>query len=152
MRESSNGPTDEYTGYKWGIFLRAPEIFFKLLRRGGKRFGPLGQIAEVRFEVKSDCDRFFFPQDVTSKAINDLTRKEFKERYGIRPSETDGLSDVLAGDKTSPVIEKEFPEPIIFSSMELNSRVVDVNSWGRKIFLVSLPKEELKNTYALKYI
>jgi type I restriction-modification system DNA methylase subunit len=143
---------DEYTGYKWGIFLRAPQIFFKLLERGGERFVPVSRFAEVRFGVKSGCDKFFFPQDVTDDLVSNLEASEFKERYGIHPRETDKLRVVLAGDKTAHVIEAKFLEPLIFNSMELDSTTVNLNSLNRKIFLASLPKEQLKNTYALKYI
>lgn len=144
--------TGDYVGYKWGIFLRAPEVFFKLLERGGDRFVPLGQIAEVRFGVKSGCDKFFFPRDITDEALNELDASEFKERYGIHPRDASNLRIVLAGDRSVHVIEKEFLEPVIFNSMELDSIKVNVDNLNRKIFLVSQPKDELKNTYALKYI
>jgi hypothetical protein len=38
----------EYHGGKWGIHLRAPDIFFKLLDRCGSRLVPSGQVAEIR--------------------------------------------------------------------------------------------------------
>jgi hypothetical protein len=59
----------EYAGGKWGIYLRAPDIFFKLLDRCGSRLVPLGQLAEIRFGVKSGADDFFFVQDVTGDEI-----------------------------------------------------------------------------------
>jgi hypothetical protein len=57
-------------GGKWGIYLRAPDIFFKLLDRCGSRLVPLGQIAEIRFGVKSGADDFFFVRDVTEDEIH----------------------------------------------------------------------------------
>ena len=59
----------EYTGGKWGIYLRAPDIFFKLLDRCGSRLVPLGQLAEIRFGVKSGVDDFFFVRDVTEDEV-----------------------------------------------------------------------------------
>jgi type I restriction-modification system DNA methylase subunit len=144
--------TDKYTGNKWGIFLRAPEIFFKLLRRGSERFIPLGQIAEVRFGVKSGCDKFFFPQDITDKARNDLSDKDFKERYGIHPRDTDKLRVVLAGDGTAHVIEAKYLEPEVHSLMELDSVEIDMSRISRQILLVSEPKEKLTGTKLIEYI
>ncbi len=59
----------EYTGGKWGIYLRAPDIFFKLLDRCGDHLVPLAQLAEVRYGVKSGADDFFFVRDVTADEI-----------------------------------------------------------------------------------
>jgi hypothetical protein len=58
-----------YQGGKWGIYLRAPDIFFKLLDRCGSRLVPLGQIAEIRRGVTSGADDFFFVRDVTEDEI-----------------------------------------------------------------------------------
>ena len=33
---------DEYYGGKWGVYLRAPDLWFDLIARYGKRFSPLG--------------------------------------------------------------------------------------------------------------
>jgi type I restriction-modification system DNA methylase subunit len=143
----------DYFGYKWGIFLRAPEIFFKLLEGRRDRFVPLVQIAEVRFGVKSGCDKFFFPRDVTDKAIAEsLSESEFKERYGIRRSETDRVRIVHAGDGSQHLIEARYLEPEVHSLMELDSIEIDLQKIARQILLVPEPKEKLKNTYALEYI
>jgi hypothetical protein len=58
-----------YLGGKWGIYLRAPDIFFKLLDRCGSRLVPLGQIAEIRRGVTSGADDFFFVRDMTEEEI-----------------------------------------------------------------------------------
>ncbi|MCY7376844.1 MAG: BREX-1 system adenine-specific DNA-methyltransferase PglX, partial [Pyrinomonadaceae bacterium] len=90
----------EYKGYKWGIYLREPEIFSKLLKRGGAAFVPLGQIADVKRGVTSGCDAFFFPRDVTAeKLAENLSDKDFKDRYGITKKETGKIRIVHAGDK-----------------------------------------------------
>ncbi|MCL5105397.1 MAG: N-6 DNA methylase [Armatimonadetes bacterium] len=160
----SNGLQDEissghssgasgYIGYKWGIFLRAPDIFFKLLKRGGDRFVPLGGIAEVKFGVKSGCDAFFFPRDVTEEALSRVPdRAEFKERYGISRHATDRIRIVRAGDGSPHLIEKEFLEPVVFNPMEIDTVDINPARLGRSILLVDKPKEHLKGTYALKYI
>lgn len=142
-----------YKGYKWGIFLRAPEIFNKLLKRGGSRFVPLGQIAEVRFGVKSGCDAFFFPKDLTEEKLTEnLSDKEFKARYGITKKETEKIRIVHAGDKSQHLIEAEYLEPEVHTVMELDSVEIVPEKLSRKALLIDLPKEKLKNTKVLKYI
>jgi hypothetical protein len=49
----------DYVAGKWGRFLRAPDLYFELMRRFRDHFVRLGEIAEVRFGVKSGCDAFF---------------------------------------------------------------------------------------------
>jgi type I restriction-modification system DNA methylase subunit len=143
----------DYFGYKWGIFLRAPEIFFKLLRRCGDRFVPLGQIADVPRGVTSGCDKFFFPRDITDEAVAaEIREREFKQRYGIRRSETDRIRIVRAGDGSVHLIEAEYLEPEVHSLMEIDSVEIDPKNLARKILLVSEPKEKLKNTRVLEYI
>jgi len=49
--EEGESQTGEYYGGKWGVYLRAPDFWFKLLDQFGAAFAPLGDIAEVRFGV-----------------------------------------------------------------------------------------------------
>jgi len=153
LYEGDQGKLGDYTGYKWGMFLRAPDIFFMLQRRCGDRLVPLGHIAEVRFGTKSGCDKFFFPKDITDAVVAEkISEKEFKDHYGIKRTETDKVRIVLAGDKEVKLIEPEYLEPEIHSLMELDSIEIDPAELGRKVLLVSETKEELKGKYVLKYI
>jgi len=150
---SQTNTTNEYTGYKWGIFLRAPEIFFKLLRRGGERYVPLGKIAELKRGITSGCDAFFYPLDVTDKAVaSDMSDREFKECYGISRSDTQKVRIVLAGEKERHLIEAKYLEPEVHSLMEIDAVEIDEERLARKIFLVAEPPEKLRGTYAAKYI
>src|SRR5437016_7245160 len=45
----------DYLGSKWGVYLRAPDLYFELMERFGGAFVPLGEIAEVRYGFKSGC-------------------------------------------------------------------------------------------------
>ena len=60
--------TGEYTGNKWGgKYLRAPEIYWKILEKGKGKLVRLGDIAEVRFGIKTGANEFFYVEDVTDK-------------------------------------------------------------------------------------
>ncbi|GAB6283201.1 MAG: hypothetical protein STSR0008_19580 [Ignavibacterium sp.] len=50
-----------YEGDKWGgKYLRAPDIFFTILEKGKDKLVRLGDIAEVRFGIKTGANEFFY--------------------------------------------------------------------------------------------
>ncbi len=51
----------KYAGEKWGgKFLRAPDIFFTILEKGKGKLVRLGDIADVKFGIKTGADSFFY--------------------------------------------------------------------------------------------
>jgi hypothetical protein len=152
----------EYQGGKWGIYLRAPDIFFKLLDRCGSRLVPLGQLAEIRRGVTSGADDFFFVRDVTEDEIHKCSAglqpgspqiaRRFKEKRGIRLADTKQVRVIESGDGSRHLLEAEYLEPEVHSLMEIDSVEIDPAKLARKILLVSDPPEKLKGTHVLKYI
>jgi len=59
----------KYIGAKWGKYIRAPEIFFKILEKGKDKLVFLKKTAKVRFGIKTGANDFFY-----------LTEKEIKRR------------------------------------------------------------------------
>jgi hypothetical protein len=52
---------DAYTGDKWGgKYLRAPDIYYTILEKGKDKLVRLGDIAEVRFGIKTGANEFFY--------------------------------------------------------------------------------------------
>jgi methylase of polypeptide subunit release factors len=144
---------DDYVGYKWGIFLHAPDVFFKLRDRAEERFAPLGEIAEVKYEVKSGADDFFYPRDITEEERARLSdARQFKEHHGIRPSESDKVRVVRAGDGSVHLIEADYLQPEVHSIMELDSVKIDRRKLEHCVLLVDSPKSELKGKHVLRYI
>jgi len=45
---------------KWGLYIRAPQVYFDLLQEAGDKFVPLSQVAEVRFGIKTGINDFFY--------------------------------------------------------------------------------------------
>jgi len=152
----------EYVGGKWGIYLRAPDIFFKLLERCGSRLVPLSELAEIRYGVKSGADDFFFVRDLTADEIDKATAgltpgspevaRRFREKWGIRLGDVDHIRVVQSGDGSRHLIEAQYLEPEVHSLMELDSIDIAPAKLSRKILLVSDPPEKLKGTHVLKYI
>lgn len=96
----------KYTGSKWGKYLRAPEIFFKILERGKQKFVPLKEIAQVRFGIKTGANEFFYltEEEIRAKGIE----KEFfkpiifslKEIRGYKLDKSSLTKKVLVCDRT----------------------------------------------------
>ena len=54
-------PNPKYTGDKWGgKYLRAPDIYWTILDKGKDKLVRLGDVAEVRFGIKTGANEFFF--------------------------------------------------------------------------------------------
>ena len=54
-------PQAKYTGDKWGgKYLRAPDIYWTVLEKGKDKLVRLGDVAEVRFGIKTGANDFFY--------------------------------------------------------------------------------------------
>ena len=57
-------PRAKYTGDKWGgKYLRAPDIYWTILEKGKDKLVRLGDVAEVRFGIKTGANEFFYFDD-----------------------------------------------------------------------------------------
>ena len=55
---------NRYAGDKWGgKYLRAPDIYWTILKKGKDKLVRLGDIAEVRFGIKTGANEFFYLGD-----------------------------------------------------------------------------------------
>jgi type I restriction enzyme M protein len=120
----------KYTGSKWGKYLRAPEIFFKILEKGKDKLVPLKEIADVRFGIKTGANEFFY-----------LTEEDIKER-GIEKEFW------MHKDKES----NWMPNYVIRSPRECKSIIVNSKDLKYRLLMIHKDKEELKGTNVLKYI
>jgi len=155
--ENSEATGGEYYGGKWGVWLRAPDLWFDLLDEFGDRFAPLGEIAEVRFGVKSGKDSFFFPIDHTTEALKtEEDPGRFRYAYGV-PREVVESGDVRlvrCGEERGEIrpIETKFLEPEVHSLMEVDEFTVGPDSCSKSVLLVDKSKLDLEGSFALKYI
>ena len=147
----------EYFGGKWGVFIRAPDTWFELLDKYGDRFIRMGQLAEVRFGVKSGKDEFFYPRDISQECLEEISSpKEFKQEYGTsRKSVESGKVLMVSCGKGGALIkplESKFLEPEVHSLMEVDGFTVNPEDCSRLIFLCDQKKDELSGTHALGYV
>jgi hypothetical protein len=133
----SHGPlikTTRYIGNKWGgKYLRAPDIFFTILEKGKGKLVRLGDIAEVRFGIKTGANEFFYLEPTGKPA----------------PA---GYLHVCNGAGWEGEIEEEFLKPVIKSPRECRSILIKPEDLRYKIFMCHRNKSELKGTAALEYI
>ena len=79
-----------YQGNKWGgKYLRAPDIYWHILEKCKDKLVPLSSVADVRFGIKTGCNKFFY------------LKKEDVEKWGI---EGEFLLPVLKTAKDSQML------------------------------------------------
>ena len=123
-----------YVGNKWGgIYLRAPEIFFKILEKGKDKLVRLGDIAEVKRGFTTGANEFFYLEPTGQPAPK-------------------GLLYVKNSAGWEGYIEEEFLKPVIKSPKELKTIIVKEEDLKYKVFMCHKSKEELQGTYTLEYI
>jgi hypothetical protein len=137
-----------YTGTKWSVHLRAPDLFFDLLDAFGERMVPLRDIAKIAYGIKSGADEFFYVQDITDEIDN----RALAEVYGLTRDQAATMRVVKAGDGSAHLIEARFLKPLVFNVMEVDGGVVDGAGLRKKVLLVSAPPDALEGTNALRYI
>lgn len=141
----SPSPEGSYYGGKWGIYLRAPDLWFELMDRLGEKFASLGELAEIRFGVKSGKDEFFFPRDISAQCLEKFPAfHEFRQEFGVRREdvESEEIRLVRCGESYGEIrsLEAKYLEPEVHSLMEVKGFTVNPEDCGRMILLVDEPK------------
>ena len=127
--EGYDKDTKKYIGSKWGKYIRAPEIFFKILEKGKGKLVPLKEIADVRFGIKTGANEFFY-----------LTEEKIKQ-WGIEKE----FWMHKEGDKW-------VPNYIIKSPRECKSIIVKPGDLKYRVLMIHKDRKALKGTKVLKYI
>jgi hypothetical protein len=145
----NEGLDDEgnFTGSKWGKYLRAPDIFFQILKRGKEKLRQLADITNVKRAFTSGANDFFYVMDVT----DDVAEVELKQ-YGISPTKKKLLRLVEAGDGGRYVIEAEYLKPLVKSTRDIDSLTIDESITKFRVLIISDEKKALVGKHVLKYI
>jgi hypothetical protein len=78
--------TVKYFGDKWGgKYLRAPDVYWTILEKGKGKLVRLGDIAEVRFGIKTGVNDFFYLDE--EEVLEWRIEEEFLAPVILRPSE-----------------------------------------------------------------
>lgn len=148
----------DYGGGKWGRYLRAPDFYFEIMREFSHRFTRMGDIATIKFGIKSGCDAFFMPRNVSAEL---LAENPSNTEWNILPlmkrckrSEVEDGKVVIVkcGDNTLHPIESEFVRPEVHSPMQLDRPIVSPEHTDKVVLWVNQPLKELKGTYVHEFI
>ncbi len=124
----------KYEGNKWGgKFLRAPEVFFTILKKGKSKLVKLGDVAKIETYLNTGgADKFYFVKliQVINNDFVKIRNTEFNEDFDI---------------------EVRFLKPVIKSPQELSKIWVDKEDI--KSYIVTIDeKEDLHNLKIRRYI
>ncbi len=130
----------KYTGDKWGgKYLRAPDIYWKILEKAGDKLVRLGDIAEVRFGIKTGCNEFFY---LPSKHFDIALEGDY---YRLIPKH-EGVPDDLR-------IETEFLEiPLLQKTKEILKPDVMGADLTHKVLTCHVPEAQVGHYQIRRYI
>lgn len=120
----------KYVGSKWGKYLRAPEIFFKILKKCKKNLKHLKQIAKVKSGIKSGANEFFYLTE------EEIKRRRIEKQFWMHRDKNDAF----------------IPNYVIESPSDLKSYLVNPQEIKKFVLLIHLSKEKLKNKRINDYI
>jgi len=120
---------DEYVGSKWGKYVRAPEIFFKILKKGKNKLVPLKQIAKVRRGFTTGVNEFFYLKESEIKNLG------IEEKYW-----------------TSKNGHGKVPNYVIVSPKNSDSVILKPDELKFRVLMIHGEKKDLAKTNVLKFI
>lgn len=136
-----------YKGEKWGgLLIRAPEIFYRIVDKNKDKLVRLGEVAEVKFGIKTGANDFFYLRKLDKRPVCPLC--------GI-VHEEESLVPVENGAGWKGYIEKGFLRPVIKSSQQLSTLQVSLEDSNLMVFMCHSNPNELQkagHAHALKYI
>lgn len=150
--------TGDYGGGKWGRYLRAPDFYFEIMREFGSRFTRIGEVASIKYGILSGCDGFFMPRNVSAEVLkdyptemawNNLPLMQRCKRAEVAKGE---ILIVRCSDGTLHPIEPAFVRPELHSLMQVDRPVVGTAQLDRVVLWVDQDLENIKGTYACRYI
>ena len=128
--EGFDDEMQEYTGSKWGKYIRAPQIFFTILEKAKDQLIPLKKIATVRRGITTGANEFFYLTE------DEIKRKKIEKEFWMHKDESG----------------KWVPNYIIRSPRECKSIIVNPQDLKYRVLLVHKNRDELKGTHLLSYI
>ncbi len=151
MGEEEKYSFTNYAGAKWGgILIRAPEIFYTILRKGGDKLVRLGEIADVKRGFTTGANEFFYLEPIKNP---DAWPK--CEICGRVHGPDEGLIAVKNGAGWIGYIEEEFLKPVIISPREIKKPLIFERNLKRMAFICDESKDSLRSSrklHALNYI
>lgn len=144
---------------KWGQFLKAPKVYFDIIKKGQEKWINLGGekgLADVKYGIKTGNNNFFLLEDITNSKGNFLRAAiNNKDDFNtIRDIKAYHLSLVKNGLNEVWLIENEVLTPILTSPKDGYNYIVNTSHLHHKLLLIKGTKNEIrkKYPYAFEYI
>ena len=128
--EGYDAEEQEFTGARWGKYLRAPKIFFTILEKGKEKLIPLNEIAGIKRGFTTGANEFFY---LTEKEIN--TRGIEKEFWMHKDEKGKWIQNYL-----------------IKSPRECEGIVVRPELLKLRVLMIHKERKKLQGTKMLQYI
>jgi hypothetical protein len=145
LLEEGKDDQGKYAGGKWGgLYLRAPDIYFRVLEKAGDKLVRLSEVAEVRFGIKTGANDFFYLEVLPYRPVCPLCGRPHEEALtleeeralwlkGERPPE-EALVAVRNGLGCEGYLEAAVLRPVFKSPKETPTLTVEVGNLKR-VFL-----------------
>ncbi len=128
--EGFDAEEKKYIGAKWGKYLRAPDIFFEILRKCKDKLVPLKTLAKVRFGIKTGANEFFY---LTEAEIN---RKEIEKEFWHHKNENG----------------KKITNKILLKAQEVSKPTIEPEKLKNLVLFIKGKREKLDQKNIGKYI
>ncbi len=142
----------------WSSYLRAPDVYWRIMARGADKWQPLSAVANVLRGYTTGANEFFFVRDVTETmhdddfgAIRNHPSKRIKTIAQVLDA---GLRVVRTELSELWLIEQQYLASAIKSPQELSAYSIDENHILRRLILCHDDKATVKKTapYFWKYL
>jgi len=146
-------PQGDLVPGKWGRYIRAPQVYFDLLRMGKGRLVLLSELAEIRRGFTTGADRFYCVRDVTEEETEKASNPdEFKTKWGISQSETGNVRIIRDGEDGHHLVEARFLEPEFHRLTEAKRPIVSAKDVSKHVINASVPRGQLRGTHFARYV
>ncbi len=141
---------DKYENGHWGArYLRAPEIYYKILKHAKNKFVPLKNICDIVYGIKTGANDFFYLTDDTEE-LKKMSDKETLDLLGEKIINRDKFfskfgwyySDLM---KRHYKIERQFIKPLFKTQKEAKNLDVDFDKLKYVVLICNHTKKKLKN-------
>lgn len=164
----------KYAGAKWGKYIRAPDIFFKILEKSKGLFVPLREIADVRRGFTTGANEFFYlpkPGEsnkffkakmdentgdlilLSKKSGEDMFRIE-KEywMHKVEDGDVEKLKKIYEFVYTDSDDNLLIPNYLVKGPKEIIKPIIEPTTLKYVVLIVRDDKDSLKGKNVLKYI
>ncbi|HJQ70109.1 MAG TPA: N-6 DNA methylase [Blastocatellia bacterium] len=145
----------------WGRYLRAEDVFFRVIERAGAKLKELSAMARVRYGVKTGANDFFYVKDAGLLPLAEMASVRrgittgANEFFYLRAVDGNQSGETVVVENKSGArhsIESRFLSPVVFSLKEISGISLDKGRASKLFFNCADAPEEIAGSRALDYV